>query len=292
MAKKKESKQKKMNVRVDFTPMVDMMMLLITFFMLCTSLAKPQAMHLTMPAKDQNLQEQDKDKSKTELTVTIYLAPKANASDENGKLYSYIIDKKEKFGEIDYLEEVTYGKEGIRKVLSTYNPYRTSVAPVQAIINAKADLDGWYAKQPSGKDDPTMKISGGASTGADTLLSVNEAYDKALIAIKKGHVDVVKNGQKDLDLTQFVTVFKQMRDGTEKAEDLAPTLSVNIKPLDGATYDDLVKILDEMQICCIGKYVIAEMSEQDYQLLGTAKTKYPTLQSVPELTDYPKAAAE
>ena len=29
MAKKKESKQKKINVRVDFTPMVDMLMLLI-----------------------------------------------------------------------------------------------------------------------------------------------------------------------------------------------------------------------------------------------------------------------
>ena len=41
MAKKKESRQKKINVRVDFTPMVDMMMLLITFFMLCTSLAIP-----------------------------------------------------------------------------------------------------------------------------------------------------------------------------------------------------------------------------------------------------------
>ena len=39
--KKKGSKQKKMTVRVDFTPMVDMNMLLITFFMLCTSLSKP-----------------------------------------------------------------------------------------------------------------------------------------------------------------------------------------------------------------------------------------------------------
>ena len=39
-----KSKQKKMTVRVDFTPMVDMNMLLITFFMLCTSLSKPQTM--------------------------------------------------------------------------------------------------------------------------------------------------------------------------------------------------------------------------------------------------------
>ena len=45
-----KSKQKKFAVRVDFTPMVDMNMLLITFFMLCTTLSKPQTMEITMPS--------------------------------------------------------------------------------------------------------------------------------------------------------------------------------------------------------------------------------------------------
>ena len=53
--KKKSSKQKKMTVRVDFTPMVDMNMLLITFFMLCTSLSKPQTMEISMPTNDKNI---------------------------------------------------------------------------------------------------------------------------------------------------------------------------------------------------------------------------------------------
>ena len=108
-----KSKQKKMNVRVDFTPMVDMMMLLITFFMLCTSLAKPQTMELSMPSNDKNLTDQDKTVTKESYTITIYCAA------DNQIYYVAGLVKPE---DPKCLKKTTWGAKGIAMSLSTTLP--------------------------------------------------------------------------------------------------------------------------------------------------------------------------
>ena len=76
--KGKGSKQKKMTVRVDFTPMVDMNMLLITFFMLCTTLSKPQTMEISMPSNDKNITEEQQSKVKLHKQLPCYWPEEIN----------------------------------------------------------------------------------------------------------------------------------------------------------------------------------------------------------------------
>ena len=136
---KKESKQNKMNVRVDFTPMVDMLMLLITFFMLCTSLSKPQTMELTMPSNDENTQEEQKNEAKASETVTLYVTA------DNKIYYGEGIPK---YDDPTWIKETTWGSDGIRKVLRDHATEQ-GIRPVQRIGLAVRELNMQRQKNPN-----------------------------------------------------------------------------------------------------------------------------------------------
>ena len=142
MAKKKGSRQKKVQTRVDFTPMVDMMMLLITFFMLCTSLSKPQSMQLTMPSNDKNVQEQDRGATKASQTITLYLA---------GNDAIYHVDGIPEYDNPACLKKTTWGAEGIRDVLINHTT-EDGYTPVKNSKASKALLDAERAKDKSMSD--------------------------------------------------------------------------------------------------------------------------------------------
>jgi len=131
MAKKKASKQKKMDTRVNFTPMVDMMMLLITFFMLCTTLSKPQAMQLTMPSNDENMTKEDKSVTKASYTITLYLGA-------DDKLY--YVEGLPEYDNPECVKETTWGKDGIRKLLIEHIT-EDGFSPVARVMMAKKKLD-------------------------------------------------------------------------------------------------------------------------------------------------------
>ncbi len=109
-----KGKQKKQTLRVDFTPMVDMNMLLITFFMLATTLLKPQTMDLNMPTKDKPVEGQE-NKVQDKDAITLLLGA-------NNELYYYEgMLNEEVYDDDTFLKQSGYGAEGIRQYLLTRN---------------------------------------------------------------------------------------------------------------------------------------------------------------------------
>jgi hypothetical protein len=64
------------------------------------------------------------------------------------------------------------------------------------------------------------------------------------------------------------TVQKGIVDGQK-----IPTLTVIIRPLDTATYENMISALDEMLICSIDKYVIDKIGPEDKALIEKAGVK-------------------
>lgn len=172
--KGKKGKQKKMTVRVDFTPMVDMNMLLITFFMLCTSLSKPQTMEISMPSNDKSITEAQQSKVKASQAITLLLG-------DHNKLYYY--DGEPNYKDYTSLKETTYQPDGLRDMLLNRN--RAAVNEVNKLKQQKMELkiseEDFMQKLSeikSGKNTPTVILK---ATDAASYKNLIDALDEMQI---------------------------------------------------------------------------------------------------------------
>ncbi|GAB6013298.1 ExbD/TolR family protein [Viscerimonas tarda] len=190
----RRNKPAKMNLRVDFTPMVDMNMLLITFFMFCTTLSIPQVMDIVVPTK-----EGEGTVAAESKTVTLILG-------EEDKVYYY-------FGKPNYedcasLKVTDYSKDGLRSVLLGRNEAQMAKSRIlkQQLMNKEITQDEYKAR---------------------------------------------------------IGDIRKSKDG----------ITVMVKPTDAASYKNLVDVLDEMQLCNIGKYAIVDVEKGDEFVLANYKEK-------------------
>jgi len=128
---------KKLTTRIDLTPMVDLGFLLITFFMLTTSLIKPQTMEITMPS-DKKVLEEDQTVAKASQAVSVILA-------KDDIVYYY-------FGKTEGAKvlKTNYAPDGLRKILLEKN---YDVA--KQVEDLKAEKDKTHMKE----EDYQKKLS-------------------------------------------------------------------------------------------------------------------------------------
>lgn len=212
MAKKDKSRQKKFDTRIDFTPMVDMNMLLITFFMLCTTMLKSATVELALPTNDkvdENNQTEMKESEAVTFIIDGVQNEKGESKEGEGMIYYY---EGKPDVENNNLVQLKFDKEGgntIREMLEKRNE----------------DLLREYRELKLEKEKTNMP---------DTIFKKKAA--ELRVKIKK--------------------------------DDKAKKPTVAIKPTPTASYADVVRMLDEMQINQISTWQVETLNDQDKALLS------------------------
>lgn len=184
--KKGKARAKKMSTHIDMTPMVDLAFLLLTFFILTTTMNKPTTMQLTFPV-DKDPNEENKD-LKVNNAITLILT-------KNDEILYYIGG----LSETTQFQKSSF--KDIRKVISKENAW--SIEQINALnrdFNAQVGNDKEKA----------------AAMEAD--------YKK-----KKNKIQ-----------------------GDKRA------VFCIIKPDKHAKYRNMIDIVDEMDICGVGKYAVSD----------------------------------
>jgi biopolymer transport protein ExbD len=157
--------------RVDMTPMVDLMALLLTFFMLTTAFSKPKVMVITMPEK--NDKPHDQPKIAAARTLNILLA-------DSDRVYFYMGVADPNKPPLPTLIKTNFSKDGIRRVLLEKNKdLFTKIAEYR-----EARLKGKIVVADSTADSYIKKLKSDDNVGPIVLIKADDkAKYKDIVAI-------------------------------------------------------------------------------------------------------------
>ena len=234
---KGKSHQKKMQIRVDFTPMVDMNMLLITFFMLCTTMIKSQTLTIALPSNEKVQNEENMSQASADDAVTIILDAKRKvgsleADTVNGKVVPvvyYYFGKPGGDAGLGTTPESVAANNNLQETSFLSNDEKTGKARgIREII------------QKRNKDvlEQINKLKEKYANGGFGSLETKEGREKA----QKAYDEAASKVRKDEKLSKPVIIIKSTPE---------------------ASFGSLVEVLDEMQINSISKYQIDNMTKAD-----------------------------
>lgn len=228
--KKKKGAQKKMQIHVDFTPMVDMNMLLITFFMLCTTMIKSQTLQITLPTNEK-VEQQDMNKAKQSEAITLIVDTQR---DENGNI------KKDDEGKP---VNIVYFFEGQPQLVDDNN-------------------DGVLENSNLSKE-VFLGNDGSVQRGIRKILHDRNKQVLAKIddlKVKWRAKELSPN--KDKNDSIYQAMAKEIRNDSTLTRPV-----VVIKATPEASWESLISALDEMQINQISRYQIDNINHTDSMMI-------------------------
>ncbi|MDE7145972.1 MAG: biopolymer transporter ExbD [Duncaniella sp.] len=236
--KKKKGAQKKMSIHVDFTPMVDMNMLLITFFMLCTTMIKSQTLTISLPSNEK-VEQNQMNKAKESEAITLILTTERNA---NGDV------KKDDAGRP---MNTVYYYEGMPEIADT-------------------DGDGLIDNNKL-KAEKFVGNDGKLQQGIRKIL-----HDRNKQVLEKIDTEKARWRAKEFSPNSAINdSIYQARARAIRNVSTLPRPVVIIKAAPEASWESLISALDEMQINQISRYQIDNINKTDSVLILDYLAKNP-----------------
>lgn len=243
--KKKKGAQKKMHIHVDFTPMVDMNMLLITFFMLCTTMIKSQTLSIALPAPPDPNQERTQDNSETVAET---------------KAITLIIDsERDKDGNV-----VTDADGNTNDMVYYYFGFEPTIDENNNVIFN--DPEKGLVVDNTVKSQKFIGNDGNKAQGIRKVL-----HDRNTDVLEKleSYKDQWRRGKITVD--EYQEIARQVRNDSTFTN--RPQITVKATPQ--ASWQGVISALDEMQINQISQYRIGTFTPTDSLLIVDYKRRNP-----------------